>query len=137
MSVWSFEKFTKKDLYSLDWKLGTFGLDYDDNPATPEYIEAISDECRSRGIFSDDAFFENNRGLEFASQGDFANAESCFRNAISLCPLYLNAYVNLGASLTDQGRPREALEILERALRLGFTPDLGNNIDYAKSLLNG
>ena len=60
-------------------------------------------------------------GAIAASQGRFAEAETCFRQAVTLKPDYAIAYNNLGLALHDQGKLVEAEANLRKALTL--TPD--------------
>jgi tetratricopeptide (TPR) repeat protein len=60
----------------------------------------------------------SNRGLEFASQGDFKQAESTLRNAIRLKPDYGVPHFNLGLILADQGDLPGAIQELSKAISL-------------------
>jgi tetratricopeptide (TPR) repeat protein len=44
-----------------------------------------------------------------------------FRKAVALWPDYENALCNLGAALTSQGNPKEAVPILQKAIALNAT----------------
>ena len=60
----------------------------------------------------------NNLGVIHQSQGEFDEAEACFREALRLEPDYAEAHNNLGNVLQDQGRFEEAVPAYRRALQL-------------------
>ena len=59
------------------------------------------------------AWFERGVTLERAHPGE---AEAAYRQAVALAPDYLDAWLNLGCLLGDQGRPAEAVAAYRTAL---------------------
>ena len=57
-----------------------------------------------------------NRGLELES-ADPVRAEAAYRRAIGTAPDHVDAYLNLGVMLCDDGRRAEAVELYRQALR--------------------
>lgn len=55
------------------------------------------------------------------AEGDFAGAEAAYRRTIESDPRYLDAYLNLGCMLTENGRYDEAIKLWHEALL--ETPD--------------
>ena len=58
----------------------------------------------------------NTMGTVMAEQGDYANAEIFFREAVRLEPDFAKAIYNLGNARLSQGDAEEALTFCERAL---------------------
>ncbi|MGI8502704.1 MAG: tetratricopeptide repeat protein, partial [Hassallia sp.] len=48
-------------------------------------------------------------GVNLYEQGDLKGAEAAFRKAIELQPNFAKAYIGLGNTLDDQGKPTEAI----------------------------
>jgi tetratricopeptide (TPR) repeat protein len=61
---------------------------------------------------------------ERAEQDDVSSAEAAYRKAIEASPSFINAYLNLGALLQEDGRYREAIELYDTALRLAPSESL-------------
>ncbi len=62
--------------------------------------------------------FHNNQGSALRALGRHAEAEVCFRRALSIKPDYVRALVNLGCVLSDIGKLDDAIAPLRRALSL-------------------
>lgn len=60
----------------------------------------------------------NNMGMAFAKLGDTASAETCFKQAILLNPKVAQPHFHLATLKADQGHFSEAIEHLEKAVRL-------------------
>ena len=60
----------------------------------------------------------NNRGVAYANQNDFANAEHAYQEAIKTDPKHYDAHMNYAALLSRGNQNTEALEQLEVAGRL-------------------
>jgi protein O-GlcNAc transferase len=58
------------------------------------------------------------QGDEHLKAGRFADAERCYRAVAESDAQYPAALINLGFSLREQGRPHEAREVLQRAVRI-------------------
>ena len=56
------------------------------------------------------------KGILLIERADYANAEHCFRQALSLNPTSLETLLNLGYVLNAQGRNKEALHYYESVL---------------------
>ncbi len=56
------------------------------------------------------------RALCLAMRGDYAAAETQFRRLIELEPNDSSHYINLAATLKDQGRPADAFQLMQSAL---------------------
>jgi predicted O-linked N-acetylglucosamine transferase (SPINDLY family) len=70
----------------------------------------------------------NNQGINFAQRGEFAQAATCFQQAIALNPTEAEFHNNLGIALTEQGKPTEAIACYQQALAL--------NPNYAQAYYN-
>ena len=64
------------------------------------------------------AFVYNNLGIVYQSRREHEKAATQFREAIRLQPDYVAPRILLGASLLALGRPAEAVQQLERAVKL-------------------
>jgi len=64
----------------------------------------------------------NDYGIGLLLQGDLKAAEEVFLRVIEIDPTYLDGWVNVGRVRVQEGRPEEAVEVLEKALDLD--PDL-------------
>ncbi len=82
-------------------------------------FEAAADHLR-RALALDPALVDawNTQGLLAHDQGHYAQAEAAFREAIRRRPGFAAAYINLGNTLQECGRPNDATEALRTALRI-------------------
>jgi tetratricopeptide (TPR) repeat protein len=60
----------------------------------------------------------NALGCRLGSEGKLAEAEACFRRALSLAPDHVEALTNLGGTLRNRGHLAEAAECFHRVLAL-------------------
>lgn len=65
---------------------------------------------------------KNNLGVLYCLQAKTAEAIALFRQAVHDNPLYVQAYVNWGIALADEGRYADAREQFENAIKL--SPEL-------------
>jgi tetratricopeptide (TPR) repeat protein len=68
---------------------------------------------------------DDQRAMLLASQGNFREAEACYRHALGLLPDHAGLHHNLGSVLQQQGKAEEAAACYRRALAL--------KPDYAKA----
>jgi tetratricopeptide (TPR) repeat protein len=61
---------------------------------------------------------QNQMGYLAAKSGDDAQAESCFRAAVHASPSYLQAWINLAATLAGEAKWQDAKEALAHALEI-------------------
>ena len=61
------------------------------------------------------AWFRRAEALEASDRGA---AESAYRRVLEIDPAHADAYLNLGALLCEDGRPREAIGVYDQALRV-------------------
>jgi protein O-GlcNAc transferase len=78
---------------------------------------------------------KNEEGIRHWQQGEFAQAEQCFRDAIATRASYAAAHSNLGMVLVEQRRLDEGLAMLLRAVELddrhaGVRVNLANTLAY-------
>jgi protein O-GlcNAc transferase len=59
-----------------------------------------------------------NRGVALQAAGDHVAAEAAYRRTREIAPTHFKAAVNLGAALMGQGRPHDAVGVLEQAFAL-------------------
>ena len=72
------------------------------------------------------------QGFAFTQQQAWKSAEASFRRAINLNPNYADAYNNLGASLSKQGKAVEAVSAYQKAINLNPSyADAYNNLGVA------
>lgn len=76
-----------------------------------------------------------NLGVTLGEMLDHAGAESEYRRAIDLNPLFIQAHLNLGSQLERQGRPEEALERWQLVADL-IKPNSTENRDFLVIALN-
>jgi len=69
-------------------------------------------------VYPDERLFHDVLGALHHSQGDYAAAETAFRRSLALKPTGSLAYTNLSDALARQGRPEEALAVLQQGLLL-------------------
>ena len=60
----------------------------------------------------------SNLGLNYAKNGDYDRAENAYRNAIRADDQYVNAYINYASLLLDVEEMEEAMECLEKTLKI-------------------
>ncbi len=60
----------------------------------------------------------NDYGIGLLLQGDLKAAEEIFKRVVEISPKYVDGYVNIGRVRVQEGRTREAQEVLFQALRL-------------------
>jgi len=80
-------------------------------------VTALALSCIPRKSLSE-AEAHLDRGVSFAKQGRYSEAESEFREAIRINPDLAEAHAGLGILLAEQGRHREARAELERTAEL-------------------
>ena len=68
------------------------------------------------GTPRDGALLRYSLGLEYAKAGDHARAAQFLRDAVERDPQYSAAWKMLGRSLTEAGRPVEALDAYTRGI---------------------
>ena len=103
------------DLTPEDWgAAGQLASYYDEigqyGPAAEQYQRAVQ-------LASDNPRALNNLGLVYRKQGRLADAEAAYQKSIALEPT-AGHYRNLGQTLLENGKPREAIVVLERAVAL-------------------
>ena len=85
----------------------------------------------------------NNKGVELAKQGEFAQAATYFQQAIALNPTEAEFHNNLGIALTEQGKPIAGSQ-LQKFIKSGgdfisakkiYSPIPGNKIESHNALL--
>jgi serine/threonine-protein kinase len=69
-------------------------------------------------IYPNERLFHDVLGTLQHSQGNYAAAETAFRRSLALKPTGSLAYTNLSDALARQGRPEEALAVLQQGLLL-------------------
>jgi tetratricopeptide (TPR) repeat protein len=74
---------------------------------------------------------QNQMGYLAAKSGDDAQAESCFRAAVHASPSYLQAWINLAATLTGEAKWQDAKEALARALEIDPSNLKAHQLDQA------
>lgn len=72
--------------------------------------------------------FQDALGTLLYQRAAFSEAERVFRRSIELKPDGVQAYVNLSAALQQQNRAEEALQVLQRGMRLGAHGQLYSNL---------
>ena len=72
----------------------------------------------------DSAQLNNEQGLVHLRAGEFVDASEHFQRAIELQPEFAAAYENLGATFNALDRPSNAVDALQRALRLNPDPGI-------------
>ena len=75
----------------------------------------------------------NNRGILKGKAGDFGGAVNDFNDAIRIKPDYAEAWYNRGVALYQTGKPEEACQDWNRALKLNFRPAGDALIRYCRS----
>src|SRR6185437_16274173 len=72
------------------------------------------------------------RGDVHLKLGEFKDAEQCYRSTLELGPPTPDTLINLGFALKELGRPKEAVDFIDRALKIA-----PNNPDahYIRGLL--
>ncbi len=68
------------------------------------------------------------------NDGDFATAETHFRQAVEAAPTFADAWVSLAATLASEARPEEAAEAVKHALEID--PQNANAVELQKELAN-
>ncbi|AOP35807.1 hypothetical protein A0128_00260 [Leptospira tipperaryensis] len=69
-----------------------------------------------------------NQALTLEKEGKFPEATRLYEKIIQAQPKYQKSYLNLGALYSKQGNSRKAIEIYQKALGVGKTPELYYNI---------
>ncbi|MBI2371302.1 MAG: tetratricopeptide repeat protein [Deltaproteobacteria bacterium] len=82
------------------------------------------------------AALHNTLGLAAMQAGQRAQAEAAFRQALSREPGFVEALNNLGVLYNEIGRHREAVTVLQAALRQAPSASAANNLGYAFLQLN-
>ena len=71
-----------------------------------------------------------NLGNAYDKNESIANAITAYQKTIDIDPSYIDAYVNLGALLAQQGRFEEAREIWRRGLKINHDElDIKRNLE--------
>lgn len=79
-------------------------------------ISGISDKYRGYNATLY-ALAQDTKGNLLVGRSRFADAEKCFREAVTAAPSFQRAHANLGVALLRQGRTAEAVEVWTSALR--------------------
>jgi tetratricopeptide (TPR) repeat protein len=87
------------------------------------------------------SILEINKGNEFKQQGQLAEAVNCYRQAIAIDPLAVEAYQLLATTLKQQGNTDEAAKYYRQALELrnnasAITKQQQANLPASANLLN-
>ncbi|EKR64123.1 tetratricopeptide repeat protein [Leptospira weilii str. 2006001853] len=69
-----------------------------------------------------------NRALALEKEGKYSEAAQLYESLIQSQPKYQKSYLNLGALYSKQSNSRKAIEIYQKALEIGKTPELYYNI---------
>ena len=72
-------------------------------------------------------------GVFYYGRGEYENAAKQFRKVIQLAPRFINARINLGATLNDMGRDDAAAEALQASLRIKETGRALNSLAAIKA----
>ncbi|MBN1480914.1 tetratricopeptide repeat protein [candidate division KSB1 bacterium] len=83
---------------------------------------ALEEYKQSQYINADHETAHLNLGVIALHQGDYAEAESCYKKAIEIEPLFVYSYINLADLYRLQGREADAEKTLQSALTVD--PDL-------------
>jgi len=71
-------------------------------------------------------------GVAYLASSHYDEAIRCFRNAISLLPSFLNAYVNLSCTLVQQNQPEVAIQVCQKAIEIApNNASVWSNLGYA------
>jgi tetratricopeptide (TPR) repeat protein len=70
---------------------------------------------------------EYQKGVSAMSDGKTAEAAAHFSRAVGICPFYIDSYLKLAATETDQGQFDQAQRMIDRALKL----DKNSSLAYA------
>lgn len=98
--------------------LGNAYLGIKDYDRAISYYEQINDEM----IYATPYMPLANTGLAYFYKGDYAKAESYYKQALKIEPDYINALVLLGQLQTETGDTKSALKNLQKALRIQDAP---------------
>ena len=82
------------------------------------YDEARKEVQVAMQRFPNERMFVDESGMQFHAQGNFSAAEQAFRTSIKMQPDATNAYANLNASLLQQSRYEEGLQVLQQGLQI-------------------
>lgn len=80
-----------------------------------DYPNALKSLLEAERLNPDEPMIQNNLSLAYLMRDRLDLSETHVRKALALKPDYTEAKNNLGRLLTERGRPREALPILESA----------------------
>ncbi|MEE3622624.1 tetratricopeptide repeat protein [Nitrospirillum sp. BR 11752] len=72
--------------------------------------------------------FYDHLGMIYFNQAKYAQAEEMFKKSVELAPDSAYGYANLSAALHMQGRTVEAIQTVQRGLRIRPLPQLYNNL---------
>lgn len=97
----------------------SFGRQMNVNPRIDELRARLKTDAASRHFYP--------LGEELRKIGELEEAEQVLRDGLVGHPNYLSAWISLGRVLRDQGKHREAVEILQRAFSLD-----GSNVVTAR-----
>jgi tetratricopeptide (TPR) repeat protein len=92
---------------------------------------ALAAAQAARARYPSDRLFSDLLGFIYYTQGQYRLAEEMFRVSIQLQADAVFAYANLNATLLRQGREDEALEMLQRGLRIRPAGRLYTNLGNA------
>ncbi|MBR7778395.1 serine/threonine-protein kinase [Undibacterium rugosum] len=93
--------------------------------------EARDFALEGRKRFPDDRYIADGLGTAYYRAGDLAPAEQAFRESIQLQPDAVNAYANLSATLSRQGRTEDALHVLQQGLQIRSSGRLNTALGVA------
>jgi len=101
-------------LNPTDWKSNmNLGLAYS---ALGDHNAAVEHAQRATNLNPSSAVAYGNLGVTLDARGNRAEAEAAYRKAVELDPNLTSAAQNLIANLLDQGRPEDAIEVINRLL---------------------
>lgn len=92
-----------------------------ETPAEPRKYKKTPDRLENA-----ETFFQ--RGFMYYSMKNYKNAIEAYKQAISIKPDYLDAYINLGQAYYKLGRYSDAIDAYERAVKLKPDPTVYNKI---------
>ena len=126
ISVYTKSAVSAEELVQVRVSLGDLLYDMGDKPAAGLQYRA------TLGVKKDNREALNGLGLIYLEDSKLPQAEAAFRSAIRSDPGYLAAYNNLAITLDKANRRKEAIAVLERALKIKADPILSDNLKRLK-----
>jgi len=113
------------DQYFLAYyNIGCYAVDRGDyGEAIYDYKKALSSEPDNT-LWSNHSRAYNDLGFAYLHEGQISNAVANFEKALSLQPIYPQAYYNLGRAFLTNNQPDVAIDCLQRALALDENPNI-------------